>query len=47
MNDPTANVANGNLDQITIEHVTQAASQNDALAFRVLDEAISHKGVAS
>lgn len=39
-------MANGNLDQITIEHVAQAANQNDSLAFRVLDEAISHIGVA-
>jgi predicted NBD/HSP70 family sugar kinase len=39
-------LADGNLDQITIEHIAQAASQNDALAFRILDEAISHIGVA-
>jgi glucokinase len=39
-------LANGNLDQITIEQVAQAASQNDPLAFRILDEAISHIGVA-
>ena len=39
-------MAKGNLDQITIEQVAQAASQSDSLAFRVLDEAISHIGVA-
>jgi glucokinase-like ROK family protein len=39
-------LAKGNLDQITVEHIAQAASQNDALAFRILDEAISHIGVA-
>jgi glucokinase-like ROK family protein len=39
-------MANGALDQITIEHIAQAANQNDSLAFRVLDEAISHIGVA-
>jgi glucokinase-like ROK family protein len=39
-------MADGNLDRITFEHIAQAAMQNDALAFRVLDEAISHIGVA-
>ena len=39
-------LANGDLDQITIEHIALAASKNDALAFRILDEAISHIGVA-
>jgi len=39
-------LANGNLDQITVEHIAQAVNQNDGLAFRILDEAISHIGVA-
>jgi N-acetylglucosamine repressor len=39
-------LANGDLDHITIEMVAQAARENDSLAFRVLDEAVSHIGVA-
>ncbi len=39
-------LANGELDCITIEMIAQAAKENDSLAFRVLDEAVSHIGVA-
>ena len=39
-------LAKGDLNQITLEHIAQAAFQNDALAFRILDEAVSHIGVA-
>jgi glucokinase-like ROK family protein len=36
----------GELDKISIEVIVQAAKENDSLAFRVLDEAMSHIGVA-
>lgn len=36
----------GNLQQITVEQIVQAADANDSLAFRVLDEAVTHIGVA-
>lgn len=39
-------MANGGLDHITIEMIVRAARENDSLAFRVLDEAVSHIGVA-
>lgn len=39
-------LADADLDRITIEHIVEAAGQNDSLAFRILDEAISHIGVA-
>jgi N-acetylglucosamine repressor len=39
-------LAKGELDQITIEMIAQAVRENDSLAFRVLDEAVSHIGVA-
>jgi predicted NBD/HSP70 family sugar kinase len=39
-------LANGDLDRITIEMIVQAVRENDSLAFRVLDEAVSHIGVA-
>jgi predicted NBD/HSP70 family sugar kinase len=34
------------LEQISIEVIAQAAQQNDSLALRVFDEAVSHIGVA-
>jgi predicted NBD/HSP70 family sugar kinase len=39
-------LAQGNLDQISIEMVARAAMENDTLAFRVLNEGITHIGVA-
>jgi len=36
----------GDLNQLSIEVIAQAAQDNDSLAFRVLDEAVSHIGVA-
>jgi glucokinase-like ROK family protein len=36
----------GELERISIEVIAEAAQENDSLAFRVLDEAISHIGVA-
>jgi predicted NBD/HSP70 family sugar kinase len=36
----------GDLDQLSIEVIAQAAQNNDSLAFRVLDEAMSHIGIA-
>jgi predicted NBD/HSP70 family sugar kinase len=39
-------LAQGNLNQISIEMIGQAAMQNDSLSFRVLHEAVSHIGVA-
>ena len=39
-------LVSGDLEQISIEVIAQAAQQNDSLAFRVLDEAVSHIGVA-
>ena len=39
-------LAQGNLDRISIEMIGQAALQNDSLSFRVLHEAVSHIAVA-
>jgi len=39
-------LAKGELDRITIEMIAQAARGNDSLAFRALDVAVSHIGVA-
>lgn len=39
-------LAHGDLERISIECITEAAIQNDPLAFRILDEAIGHIGVA-
>lgn len=39
-------MAKGRLDHITIDMIVNAARGNDSLAFRVLDEAVSHIGVA-
>ena len=39
-------LAQGDLDRITIQVVAQAARENDSLAFRILDEAVSHIGIA-
>ena len=36
----------GELHKISIEVIVQAAKENDSLAIRVLDEAMSHIGVA-
>ncbi len=38
-------LAHGDLDQISIEIIAQAAAENDSLAFRVLDEAVSYIGI--
>lgn len=37
-------LAGGDLDQISIEFIAQAAAENDSLAFRVLQEAASYIG---
>jgi predicted NBD/HSP70 family sugar kinase len=39
-------MAEGDLDRITIQVIAQAARENDSLAFRMLDEAVSHIGIA-
>lgn len=39
-------LAEGNPEKISIEIITQAAMENDSLAFRVLHEAVSHLAVA-
>jgi glucokinase-like ROK family protein len=39
-------LVSGNFRQLSIEVIVQAAQDNDSLAFRVLDEAVSHIGVA-
>ena len=39
-------LAQGNLDHISIELIIQAARENDGLAFRVLQEAVRHIGIA-
>ena len=39
-------LAQGDLDRISIEIIGQAALQNDSLSFRILHEAVSHIGVA-
>jgi glucokinase len=39
-------LAKEGLERITIEMIVQAVRENDSLAFRVLDEAVSHIGVA-
>ncbi len=36
----------GNLEHISIEAIAKAVQENDSLAFRVFDEAVSHIGVA-
>jgi glucokinase-like ROK family protein len=39
-------LAHGDLNQISIEMIGQAAMENDSLSFRVLNEAVSHIAVA-
>jgi predicted NBD/HSP70 family sugar kinase len=39
-------LANGDLNHVSIELIAQAAKENDGLAFRILHEAVSHIGVA-
>ena len=39
-------LVSGDLERISIEAIAVAAQQNDSLAFRVLDDAVSHIGVA-
>jgi glucokinase-like ROK family protein len=39
-------IAKGELDRINIDMIAQAARENDSLAFRVLDQAASHIGLA-
>jgi glucokinase-like ROK family protein len=45
VNSKVSELVDGHLDRISIEIVVQAARENDTLALRVLDEAISHIGV--
>lgn len=45
VNSSVTELAQGDLDRISIELIVQAARENDTLAFRVLHEAISHIGV--
>ncbi|MGH9351780.1 MAG: ROK family protein, partial [Terriglobia bacterium] len=46
VNSRVSELAQGDLERISIEIVIQAAEENDTLAFRVLHEAVSHIGVA-
>jgi predicted NBD/HSP70 family sugar kinase len=39
-------LVSGDFRQLSIEVIAQAAQENDSLAFRVLDEAVAHIGVA-
>jgi glucokinase-like ROK family protein len=45
VNSKVSELVNGDLGRVSIEIVVQAARQNDTLALRVLDEAVSHIGV--
>jgi N-acetylglucosamine repressor len=45
VNSKVSELVDGHLDRVSIEVVVQAARENDTLALRVLDEAISHIGV--
>jgi glucokinase-like ROK family protein len=45
VNSKISELVDGDLDRVSIEIVVQAAKENDTLALRVLDEAISHIGV--
>src|SRR5215468_2270742 len=45
VNSKITEMAEAHLDRISIEIVVQAARENDTLALRVLDEAVSHIGV--
>jgi len=46
VNSKVSEFVDGDLDQISIETIVRAAKENDTLALRVLDEAVSHIGVA-
>ena len=46
VNSKVTELVDGDLERIGIEIVVQAARENDTLALRVLDEAVSHIGVA-
>ncbi|MGH9451779.1 MAG: ROK family transcriptional regulator [Terriglobia bacterium] len=46
VNSRVSELAQGDLERISVEVIIQAAQENDTLAFRVLHEAISHIGVA-
>jgi glucokinase-like ROK family protein len=46
VNSKVSELVDGDLDRISIEKIVEAAKENDTLALRVLDEAISHIGVA-
>lgn len=39
-------LANGDLDHVSIELIVQAAKENDGLAFRILHDAVAHIGIA-
>jgi len=45
VNSKVSEFVNGDLSRVSIEIVVQAARENDTLALRVLDEAVSHIGV--
>jgi len=45
VNSKISELVDGDLSRISIEIVVQAARENDTLALRVLDEAVSHIGV--
>ena len=46
VNSKVSELVDGDLDRISIEKIVEAAEGNDTLALRVLDEAVSHIGVA-
>lgn len=45
VNSKVSEFVDGDLDRISIEKIVEAARDNDTLALRVLDEAVSHIGV--
>ena len=45
VNSKVNEMVDGQLDRVSLEIVVQAARENDTLALRVLDDAISHIGV--
>lgn len=46
VNSKVSELAQGDLERIGIETIIQAAQESDTLAFRVLDQAVTHIGVA-
>lgn len=46
VNSRVSELAQGDLERISVEMIIQAANENDTLAYRVLHEAVTHIGVA-